>query len=191
MKILTTIRSAAIAPQRWRNGGGWTRELLTWPAVDRPWQARISVATIDAPGPFSVFPGVRRACAVIEGSGLLLNVNGREQRLTSTSPPLFFAGTDTVHATPLAGPTTDLNLMTLGGTGELRRAQAGIPWYSPCEQRGIYVGADGALSAGSAATQPVAAGTLVWFADAAGVALAFTPSGATDPVAAWWLGFAI
>ncbi|MFG5407966.1 HutD family protein [Piscinibacter sakaiensis] len=38
--------------QPWRNGGGHTRELWTWPA-DGPWQARLSVADIAADGPFS------------------------------------------------------------------------------------------------------------------------------------------
>jgi len=189
MRILADIRSAECTAQRWRNGGGWTRELFTWPGGDRPWQARVSVATISAPGPFSIFPGVRRALTLIEGGGVTLSVNGREQRLTSASPPLFFDGADAVHATPLAGPTTDLNLMTLGRSGELQRVQAGVTWNSPCEQRGLYAATDGVMAAGTGSAQPIGAGTLLWFADAAGAALTFTPHSATDPTPAWWLGF--
>ena len=29
MKIVTLIHADEVTPQRWRNGGGWTRELLT------------------------------------------------------------------------------------------------------------------------------------------------------------------
>jgi environmental stress-induced protein Ves len=189
MRILACIRTADCPPQRWRNGGGWTRELFTWPGGDRPWQARVSVATIHAPGPFSVFPGVQRALALLEGGGVALSVNGREQHLTSASPALFFAGTDSVDATPLAGPTTDLNLMTVGRAGQLQRVLSGVQWDSPCEQRGLYAAADGVLTAGAGPAQPVSAGTLVWFADAAGVALAFVPKRTDGPLPAWWLGF--
>lgn len=53
----------------WRNGGGQTRELLTWPAGSAPdqWQLRISRADIDYDGPFSAFPGVQRWFAVLKG----------------------------------------------------------------------------------------------------------------------------
>ncbi len=37
------ISAASVAPQAWRNGGGQTRELLTWPAQG-PWQLRIGRA---------------------------------------------------------------------------------------------------------------------------------------------------
>jgi environmental stress-induced protein Ves len=40
----------------WKNGGGVTRELLAWPGGG-DWQVRISVAEIEADGPFSSFPG--------------------------------------------------------------------------------------------------------------------------------------
>ena len=48
------IALAATPPQPWRNGGGVTRELLAWPAGGG-WQVRVSVAEIEADGPFSPF----------------------------------------------------------------------------------------------------------------------------------------
>ena len=58
-------------PQPWRNGGGVTRELLAWPDGG-DWRVRVSVADIDADGPFSAFPGVERWFAVLEGAGVAL-----------------------------------------------------------------------------------------------------------------------
>lgn len=58
------VRVSDVAPQRWRNGGGVTRELLSRPAGNS-WQVRVSVADIDADGPFSPFPGVERWFSVV------------------------------------------------------------------------------------------------------------------------------
>ena len=58
-----------VAPQRWRNGGGFTRELLAWPAVEA-WRLRVSVAEVESDGPFSSFPAVERWFAVLDGNGV-------------------------------------------------------------------------------------------------------------------------
>ena len=60
------VALADTPPQPWRNGGGVTRELLAWPAGG-DWQVRVSVADIEADGPFSRFPGVERWFAVLRG----------------------------------------------------------------------------------------------------------------------------
>ena len=57
------IAQADVMPQAWRNGGGQTRELLAWPH-GADWSVRISLADIEADGPFSPFPGVQRWFAV-------------------------------------------------------------------------------------------------------------------------------
>ena len=57
----------------WKNGGGITREIVCWPpgsGLDDFWW-RASVATIDAAGPFSAFPGVDRTIMLLEGAGVL------------------------------------------------------------------------------------------------------------------------
>ncbi|NVO07869.1 MAG: HutD family protein, partial [Rhodoferax sp.] len=65
------IQAEQVAPQAWRNGGGQTRELLTWPdATD--WHLRISRADIEADGPFSAFAGVQRWFVVLSGKGVVL-----------------------------------------------------------------------------------------------------------------------
>ena len=82
----TLVLGADIAPQRWRNGGGWTRELLAWPDA-AGWQVRLSVADVERDGPFSAFPGVQRWFAVLEGEGVELTVDGERRRIAARTRP--------------------------------------------------------------------------------------------------------
>ena len=56
----------------WKNGGGTTRELLSWPPGVADWHWRISVAQVETEGPFSRFDGVQRWFAVLDGEGVEL-----------------------------------------------------------------------------------------------------------------------
>ena len=192
MKIVTLVHAENIAPQRWRNGGGWTRELLTWPADTDPWQLRISLATINAPGPFSTFPGVKRVLALVSGAGLLLTVDGHQHRLVPDSAPLHFDGSAVVHAVPLAGASIDLNLMTASGHGELLRAASASAWLSASTQRGLYSSVAGTLhtaAGGAGAPVAVPANSLIWLSQAANLPLHFVPEAAAPTLPAWWLGY--
>ncbi len=192
MKFATCIHADDVTPQRWRNGGGWTRELLTWPPAVAPWQLRVSLATITAPGPFSMFPGVKRVLALVSGDGLLLTVDGRQHRLVPDSAPLHFDGTAVVHAEPLGGSSIDLNLMTASGHGELLRAASTIAWLSASAQRGLYSAVAGTLhTSADAASAPLAvpAHSLTWLSQAADLPLHFAPETASPTLPAWWLGY--
>jgi len=103
-----------VAPQRWKNGGGFTRELLAWPVAD-DWQLRISVADIEADGPFSAFPGIVRHFAVLQGDGVELRFGGRACRLGPGDPMLRFDGAEAPACRLLGGPTRDLNVMHRAG----------------------------------------------------------------------------
>jgi uncharacterized protein len=193
MRVVARICTLDLAPQRWRNGGGWTQQLLTWPPGSSDWQMRISLATISAAGPFSSFPGVRRTLALVSGAGLLLTLDGQEHCLQVGSDALQFDGAATAHAAPLDGETTDLNLMTRQGHGELLRT-AGTPyWRSAAPQRGLYTTIVGTVHAGEGVSVPVPAHSLLWLEAAAELALHFAPdpgATATAPAAAaWWLGY--
>lgn len=111
---------AGVAASPWRNGGGVTRELLAWPAA-QDWQARFSVADVQAAGPFSRFEGIERWFAVLEGEGVLLTLNGTVHRCTSNSEPLQFDGGAEASCELLGGATRDFNFMVLPGHGRMVR----------------------------------------------------------------------
>lgn len=182
------VEARSVAPRRWRNGGGWTRELLTWPD-ERDWQLRISLATIESAGPFSAFEGTRRRIAVIDGPGVLLQINDETHRLSRDSEPLSFDGGARVHCTPIDGPTRDLNLMTTRGQGEMLRAAPNLQWISPLPQRGLFARVSGSLRSSAGGSEPVPACCLLWFQQAAGVAFSFAPDIIEPATPAWWLGY--
>jgi environmental stress-induced protein Ves len=135
---LTQIRAADLAPQAWRNGGGSTRELVAWPAGPA-WRLRLSLADIDAAGPFSAFAGVQRWFAVIEGAGVVLSLTDGERRLTPQSEPLCFDGACAPGCRLIEGPTRDLNLMLRGGVrGRLFRAMHDTPCAEPWRWRACF-----------------------------------------------------
>lgn len=95
------------------------------------WRLRISLADIDADGPFSAFAGVQRWFTVVQGAGVRLRWPGRSLDLDSASAPLHFDGADAPDCALLDGSTRDLNLMLRGLSGGLVRAQADEPWSPP------------------------------------------------------------
>jgi hypothetical protein len=104
------VRLADVQATPWRNGGGVTRELASWPSAD-DWVWRMSVAEVDKSGPFSRFDGVERWFAVLAGAGVQLNVAGQDQRLTAGDPPFHFDGAAATDCQLLDGKTQDFNLM--------------------------------------------------------------------------------
>jgi environmental stress-induced protein Ves len=116
------LRAADRIATPWKNGGGVTRELAVFPpgAAMDAFEWRISLAEIAADGAFSTFPGVDRVLTVIEGQGLMLDVDGRLLALDAASPPLAFAGDAEVSARLTDGPIRDLNLMVRRGAWRAR-----------------------------------------------------------------------
>jgi environmental stress-induced protein Ves len=102
----------------WKNGGGVTTEIAVSPAGaaldDFDW--RVSMARVESDGPFSGFDGVDRTLAVLEGEGIILDVAGRPAAtVTKASAPLSFPADVPTQAVLIAGPITDLNVMTRRG----------------------------------------------------------------------------
>lgn len=65
---------------RWRNGGGETREIVSFPPRSEPFSWRASIASIAASGAFSFFPGVDRVITLLNGEGVELASPGAFDR---------------------------------------------------------------------------------------------------------------
>lgn len=109
------LRPADYRRMPWKNGGGETIEIAVSPdgaALDA-FDWRVSMARVEANGPFSTFPGIDRTLAILDGNGMELAVDGSAPVvLTVASPPHAFPADATTSARLLAGPITDLNVMT-------------------------------------------------------------------------------
>jgi environmental stress-induced protein Ves len=114
----TVIRAAEARRMAWKNGGGETLELLTSPfgAGLDTFDWRISLATVTADGPFSIFPEIDRTLTLLDGAGLDLTIgDAAPVRLTGDTEPFAFAADVPCRGRLLAGPVTDLNVMTRRG----------------------------------------------------------------------------
>ena len=105
-----TVSLKDVPPIPWRNGGGVTRELVTWPNAEH-WRWRMSVAQIDQSGPFSRFEGIQRWFAVLDGAGVCLTLDQRSHDLRPHSAPLSFDGETPLDCRLTGGPAQAFNLM--------------------------------------------------------------------------------
>lgn len=110
------IRHADVKPVPWKNGLGATSQLAIWPpdasmdALDFDW--RISVAKVEAAGPFSTFLGFDRILTVTSGLGLRLDhracAPAAEVRRLK---PYFFSGDWPTDARLIGGGVMDFNVI--------------------------------------------------------------------------------
>lgn len=99
----------------WKNGGGVTTQLAVFPpgaGLDK-FDWRISTAQVASEGPFSLFPGIDRSLAVIQGHGLILTgADGECHRMGEGSDPFIFRGEQRIDAQLKGGSVIDFNVMT-------------------------------------------------------------------------------
>ncbi len=158
--------TAALPATPWKNGGGSTREIASWPsgAGFENFDWRVSIASIAASGPFSTFAGVDRVITLLEGDGVRLHGEALDHRLAKPLAPFAFRGDDRIDCTLLGGPCSDFNVMTrrsrlravlrvLHRTAEL-----------PAAPHGLVLAWRGSWRAGDV---PLAPGQGLWWADAA------------------------
>lgn len=186
MDPLSTMRQLStrdVAPVPWRNGGGFTRELLAWPSP-QDWRCRLSVADIAGDGPFSAYPGVVRHFVVLDGDGVALDFADRpavEQR--PGDAPLVFDGAAAPGCRLLGGPVRDLNLMRRGGRGALQPVDG--PWQPPRHSlAGLFTRVAGTWRSGPDA-RALPARTLLTADPADGVRWTFEPDAPTA-LPGWW-----
>ena len=97
---------------RWKNGLGWTREIIRYPNQDDPLSWRLSIAEVDKDGAFSVFENIDRELILLSGEGMRLNFSDGES--VTLNPPHDkhrFAGERELSAELISGPTQDFNVM--------------------------------------------------------------------------------
>jgi hypothetical protein len=177
--------------QRWANGGGETQELLAWPPRDAPgpWHLRVSVAQVDAPGPFSTLPGVQRWMVALSGGAVMLSWPHAVDPIPfgPGQPPQVFDGAEAPTVAVVgATPARLLNFMVRAdqGQGRLEPVRRGAPapaapWRALFSETGLWLH----TPAGPLGLPP---STLAWQAAGADAAPC-TLREAAGP--AWWLAW--
>ena len=118
---MRVIRPAEYRAMPWKNGGGVTTEILASPPSGA-FDWRVSIATVNADGPFSTFTGYERHIMTLTGEGMVLDVEGRGSFTLEPLRPFSFSGDGQVHGSLLQGAVLDFNLMVRRdfGSGILR-----------------------------------------------------------------------
>ena len=118
---MIVLRESDYATVPWKNGGGLTREILKVPPDAAAFDWRLSLATIEQPGPFSAFDGYDRTLVLIRGAGVELDF-GSEGRAVLRAPGQLaaFDGGWATSCTLIDGPSSDLNLIVSKVRAETR-----------------------------------------------------------------------
>jgi environmental stress-induced protein Ves len=127
------IPPSAYRVMPWRNGGGTTSEIacegMAPGSAAGRFRWRLSLADVEASGPFSDFSGYERIIAVASGAGMRLAIGGDAVELDAASDPFRFPGDAAVECRLLAGSIRDFNLifdpaLCRGAVERLRFAEA-------------------------------------------------------------------
>ncbi|KAG1386906.1 hypothetical protein G6F60_014319 [Rhizopus arrhizus] len=134
----------------WRNGAGTTQEVACNPggsAAAFDW--RLSIADVAQDGGFSAFTGLQRIITVLEGRGIQLTVDGREQAPLAPRQAYAFSGDAQVQCRLLDGPIRDFNLIYAPARchARLQWVTGAGPWTFHSAARSVLV-----LNAGAALT---------------------------------------
>jgi len=153
--------------ERWRNGLGWTREILRVPDND-DWQVRLSIAEIEQDAAFSAFPGIDRELVLLRGEGLRLRfADGTLHTLMPPHDRLRFAGEAQVTGELVDGVTHDFNLMWRRDAVQaelLHRPLVGSMFFftEPQAAWAVHLLAGQAVFEGEPSLAPLAAGDTAW-----------------------------
>lgn len=112
------MRVQRIAEHRampWANGKGTSYEVASDRDASDHWSWRIAIAPVVQDGPFSPLAGVDRELVVIEGNGMVLDVDGKSLECLP-GQVVQFSGDATTFARLVDGPVVDLGLMTVRGS---------------------------------------------------------------------------
>ena len=136
------IPFASLVPVPWKNGSGNMTDIAAGPpgAQCHAFDWRISLATITQDSAFSLFPGVDRTLALLEGPGMVLDVDdGRRFVLGMSgeeSMVVEFDGESAIRATLNGGATLDFNVMTRRAVCHHKFGQRRLSGHSQFSARG-------------------------------------------------------
>lgn len=124
----TIIRHGDYRSMPWRNGKGVTLEIAREPASGDPFAWRLSLADLTVDGPFSPYPGYRRAIVLVSGHSIHLRYHGHGSCvLDCRRRGARFEGNWRTGCTLGQGPCTDLSLIVARG----RNARSGCLVRAP------------------------------------------------------------
>jgi hypothetical protein len=128
--VVKLVQVEEVAPRPWRNGGGIARDLLRWPDADDP-ALQVSVADIEADGPFSSYEGIDRWFGVLEGDGVELRWRKAVRRIDPGRSLLHFDGDLAPSCELIGSPVRALNILHKRGSGPVLVQPAGSYSSSP------------------------------------------------------------
>jgi environmental stress-induced protein Ves len=146
---LQIIRKSSFTSVPWKNGGGITHEAVRVPEGGEPFRWRVSIAHIEASGPFSDFSGYLRTMVLLRGTGVTLKFNaGASRELRSVGELVEFDGAGQTYCELLDGPCVDLNLMaatSIAVEARVTRLDAGIAVAAARDHSTVIFGIDDPL----------------------------------------------
>lgn len=126
MTELTLFRAADYPRMPWKNGGGSTEEITRDAGQGlEGFGWRLSIADIGESGDFSSFAGYQRIITVLQGDGMVLQVDGQPSRALLPFDAYVFSGESQVSCRLLGGPIRDFNLIYAP-----QRYHARLQWFS-------------------------------------------------------------
>jgi uncharacterized protein len=135
---LRIIRKSSFTPSPWKNGGGVTHEAIRVPSGGDPFRWRVSVAHIDASGPFSDFAAYNRKMVLLQGAGIELRfADGVRKTLCKVGELAEFDGGVAAYCELKKGPCADLNLMVSkadGAAARVERVTEPLAFSAPCNE---------------------------------------------------------
>ena len=150
------LRAADHKRMPWKNGGGETTEIAVFPQAaglsDFDW--RVSMARVDGSGPFSSFPGIDRTLAILEGAGIVLDVEGQApKRLVIGSEPHRFPADVATSADLIGGSVIDFNVMSRRGNVDHMVERVRIGLVSPAGSARLVLCSSGSVAVRSSAAR--------------------------------------
>jgi environmental stress-induced protein Ves len=98
----------------WANGKGTSYEIASDRDASNQWTWRVAIAPVVEDGPFSTLPGINRQLVVIDGNGMVLEVDGKTVDCLPCQV-VSFSGDSTTSARLIDSPIVDVGLMTVKG----------------------------------------------------------------------------